>query len=472
MEGESGLQVTSSSQHASQGSAYIWMRGLLVATLRALALEKFLTTTADLACGWRWAVRHSVDAMDTVASLVTVELVLTLLAGLGMWGGSVLLAHLAAPLPRRLSWLLTAGLTCLVLVFGYAERTQSLVHGTCEAGAPVLRGPAAVAMAPYGDEPAYTANITAQGVRDTALHQDQWWLVGDSFVFGAGLASDQTIAAQLTRISGDQVANMGVLGDNVMGIAKRLARWHTLYRPKGVWILLVGNDGDVPVPWLDCDLPLLCRTRHWSAGNALAPQPWLKGQVTGNQATLAAARNQLRQVVGELRSRGIFVGVLLYGAPSPGLRAVVDDLAVDAFDVASCQSKDLLFGGNQHFNAKGAACAAEALLALRSSDPNLLRNVRVDAMPAARCRRDDARALAQRLVTDSQWQARWSPLDPCLLQLRPQIEDRTVEVDVKLGATGPSYVPLPGGVVELPQQAPISDTAHQWLRSHLGPQSP
>lgn len=76
-----------------------------------------------------------------------------------------------------------------------------------------------IATATFGDEPVYRVSYhfdaTAARVTPTAeANADTYLFLGDSFIFGQGLADDQALAAQFTKTSGLKVQgiNLGVPG--------------------------------------------------------------------------------------------------------------------------------------------------------------------------------------------------------------------------------------------------------------------
>ncbi len=96
-------------------------------------------------------------------------------------------------------------------------------------------------VTPTGDAPVDGASATT-----TALSVA---VVGDSFVFGAGVEDDETFAAQLQReVTGSRVRNLGVSGANTQQAALVAARYAAAMALDVLVIVVTGNDAEV-WPW-------------------------------------------------------------------------------------------------------------------------------------------------------------------------------------------------------------------------------
>lgn len=73
-------------------------------------------------------------------------------------------------------------------------------------------------------------------------------LVGDSFVYGVGVADDQTIPALVGRALGVEAINAGVPGSDLESGLSRISRLVADYRPDVIVLVLLYNDLDVAGP--------------------------------------------------------------------------------------------------------------------------------------------------------------------------------------------------------------------------------
>ena len=341
-----------------------------------------------------------------------------------------------------------------------ATLAPAAATGLCDGQAPILTGPAELHLPAYLHEPAYVAHVDASGVRGDAPRPGAHWLVGDSIVFGSGLEEPETVSRQLQMRLNVPVVNAGLRADNLRGAIHRAGRWLDRAKPGALWLLVTDNDDDPPAPWLDCDLPLVCRLRNWEFRLGAPSEPAaskipvqnkdLSGQSTRTRAELASFLAHAHQ-------RGVFVGIVQLGNVRPEVQAILAMQLVDAQGVAQCLAPEHMFAPAEHTNARGAACIAETLAAAWQRRDGRVHRLSV-AKPDPRCADPRFQTVLGRLRDAQDFtQLRESECDFAYQQ---QVDAVSVRVQVRIGASGGTFVPFAAGIVGI--DAPSTLTSQQY----------
>ncbi len=327
-------------------------------------------------CNLRYLRSIAVDAAIVVRTLVTPGALVQFAAG---WSLLVVAAFLLGARPgrrarpwERLSVVLPA--LCLLpagafLLSLQAEPPPTARSLDCSDGLPRMQPGVTIEASPQGAEPAYTVHTNALGLRgpERDATRPAILMVGDSFVHGSAVQDDQTIPAQLERrLSGYQVLNAGIEGDNLTGALSRARLWLSRVEPAALVIGIYTNDGTHGSSTALCELPPCCRREvAWHLIDRLEsadqrdnpPDPaWLKSAVAREWGALAEA----------LRARDIPVVFYVF-------RRLPRDLELGWLTAPGVRSTDLMGGcvsdadyfdaNSSHPNPHGTACMADEIAA-------------------------------------------------------------------------------------------------------------